>query len=51
VQPAVKPGTNIYTVMLILAFCAIFLACIILYVELLRFGNYPWWQTSGGSGS
>jgi hypothetical protein len=47
-QPTVKPGTDIYTVMLIMSFCAIFMACIILYIELSRFGNYPWWQTGAG---
>jgi hypothetical protein len=45
-----KPGTNVYTVMLILAFCALTLACTLLYVELSRYGNYPWWQT-GAAGS
>jgi len=48
-QPiAEKPGTNVYTVMLILSFCAIVVACTLLYVELTRFGNYPWWQTGAG---
>ena len=44
-----KPGTNVYTVMLILSFCAIVIACILLYMELNRFGSYPWWDTGGGS--
>ena len=48
-QPVMqKPGTNIYTVMLILSFCAIVMACVLLYLELNRFGNYPWWQTGAG---
>ena len=47
--PVVKQGTNIYTVMLILAFLAIVTSCILLYMELTQFGNYPWWNTSGVS--
>jgi hypothetical protein len=53
-QPAVstqKPGTNVYTVMLIMAFLAIVTACILLSVELGRFGfpqQVPW-NTPGGS--
>jgi hypothetical protein len=46
-----KPGTNVYTVMLILAFCAILVATVILAMELRRFG-FPEvvpWNTSGGS--
>jgi hypothetical protein len=35
--------------MLILAFLAIVTACILLYMELTQFGNYPWWNTSGVS--
>ena len=40
-----KQGTNVYTVMLIIAFVAIVTACIILGVELQRFGfpeRVPW---------
>ena len=51
-QPlAQKPGTNVYTVMLILSFCAIVAATIILAMELRRFG-FPEvvpWNTGGGS--
>jgi len=47
--PVVKQGTNIYTVMLILAFLALVTSCILLYMELTQFGNYPWWNTSGVS--
>jgi hypothetical protein len=39
-----KPGTNIYTVMLILAFLFIVTATVMLALELGRFGTYPWWQ-------
>jgi hypothetical protein len=41
---AQKPGTNIYTVMLILAFLFIVTATVMLAMELNRFGTYPWWQ-------
>jgi hypothetical protein len=40
-----KQGTNVYTVMLILAFIAIVTACVILSMELQRFGfpeRVPW---------
>jgi hypothetical protein len=37
-----KPGTNIYTVMLILAFLFIVTATVMLALELN--GTYPWWQ-------
>ena len=43
--PTQKPGTNIYTVMLMLSFLAIVIACAVLAMELNRFGSYPWWAT------
>jgi hypothetical protein len=42
-----KPGTNVYTVMLIIAFCALVVACSLLYSELRQFGSYPYWNTGG----
>ena len=49
-QPTQKPGTNVYTVMLILSFCFITVACIMLAMELTRYGAYPYWKaTAGGS--
>lgn len=52
-QPAVvqKQGTNIYTVMLILAFLALTTGSILLYMELNMYGSYPWWGTPGAGGS
>lgn len=47
-QPA-KPKANVYTVMLIISFMALVIACALLAVELGRFGGYPQWSTSGGS--
>lgn len=45
-QPAVqKQGTNIYTVMLILAFLALVTGTTLLAMELQRYGTYPWWRT------
>jgi len=38
---------NVYTVMLILAFCALVIACALLATELSGFGSYPWWNTGG----
>lgn len=49
--PAQKPGTNIYTVMLILSFCFIVTATIVLSIELSKFGDYPWWRVPAGGGS
>jgi hypothetical protein len=46
VAPVVKQATNIYTVMLLLAFVAIVTASIVLYVNLQQYGEYPWWNTS-----
>ena len=43
-----KPGSNIYTVMLILSFIFIVTATVMLAMELNRFGGYPWWQTPTG---
>lgn len=49
--PATKPGSNIYTVMLILSFCFIVTATIVLSMELSRFGSFPWWKITSGGGS
>jgi hypothetical protein len=46
--PVQKQSTNVYTVMLIISFICIVTACILLYVELTRWGSYPWWKTSEG---
>jgi hypothetical protein len=49
--PATKPGTNIYTVMLILSFCFIVTATVILSLELARFGPIPQWKVTSAGGS
>ena len=36
-----KQQLNVYTVMLIVAFCAITIACLLLYLELRRWGSFP----------
>ena len=41
-----KPDTDVYTVMLIIAFISILTACLLLYIELSRYGSYPWWNAS-----
>ena len=48
-QPVPKPGTNVYTVMLILSFLAICVACGLLAMELSRFGPGVPWAASSGS--
>ncbi len=40
---------NVYTVMLIVAFCAITIACLLLYLELRRWGSFPWWKAESGA--
>ena len=51
VQPAQKPGTNVYTVMLIVSFLCIVTATVLLAMELRRFGfpDVVPWNTAGGS--
>ncbi len=44
-----KQQLNVYTVMLIVAFCAISIACLLLYLELRRWGSFPWWTTQSGT--
>lgn len=43
--PVQKQGTNVYTVMLILSFLFLTIGTIMLWMELSRFGDYPWWKT------
>lgn len=43
--PAQKQRTNVYTVMLVIALIAIITSCVVLYMELKRWGNYPYWNT------
>ena len=40
-----KPNANIYTMMLILSFIAICVACTLLWMELQVYAPYPWWET------
>ena len=42
-----KPKANIYTMMLVLSMCAIIVACVVLWLELKAYGDYPWWETKG----
>ncbi len=46
-----KQQLNVYTVMLIVAFCAILIACLLLYLELQRWGSFPWWKAQTGGGA
>jgi hypothetical protein len=46
-----KQPLNVYTVMLIVAFCAISIACLLLYLELKRWGSFPWWKAQTGGSS
>ncbi len=42
-----KPRANIYTMLLVLSFFAIVVACVVLWLELKTYGDYPWWETKG----
>ena len=42
-----KPRSNIYTMMLILSLFAIVAACVILYMELGSYGEWPQWDVKG----
>lgn len=46
-KPVQKQRLNVYTVMLILSFLALCIASILLYMELQRWGSFPWWNTQG----
>jgi hypothetical protein len=34
--------------MLIVSFCAIITACLLLYLELKQWGSFPWWKKPAG---
>jgi hypothetical protein len=44
--PKQKQKLSVYTVMLFISFCAIVLSCILLWMELQMWGDYPWWKTT-----
>ncbi len=39
-----KQPLNVYTVMLIIAFLALAIASLLLYLELTQWGSFPWWR-------
>ena len=43
--PVQKQRMNIYTMMLIISFICIVTSCVVLYMELKKWGNRPWWNT------
>lgn len=45
----VKQPVNVYTVMVLLSFLFVLTGTICLGVELTRWGNFPWWNTSAAS--
>jgi hypothetical protein len=47
--PVQKQKTNVYTVMLIVSFVCIVTACVLLWLELQRWGSHPWWNTNEGT--
>ncbi len=47
--PEQKQRANVYTMMLIISFIAICVACTVLWFELQDYAPYPWWKTEGVS--
>jgi hypothetical protein len=43
-----KQPLNVYTVMLIVAFLALTIASLLLYLELTQWGSFPWWKAESG---
>lgn|GEM_PF-6515750 len=41
-----KPKSNVYTMMLILSFIAIVVACTLLWMELDSYGQWPQWKVN-----
>ena len=39
-----KPPSDIYTAMLVMSLVAVLTSCILLVMELSRYGSYPWWK-------
>jgi hypothetical protein len=50
-QVVQKQQLNVYTVMLIVSFCCICIASLLLYLELRRWGSFPWWKAETGGGA
>jgi len=46
-----KPRNNVYVMMLILSFFAIVTACVVLYLELSTYGDWPQWDVTKAMGS
>lgn len=47
----VKQPINVYTVMVLLSFVFLLTGTICLGIELTRWGNFPWWNTSEATSS
>jgi hypothetical protein len=45
----VKQPVNVYTVMVLLSFVFLLTGTICLGIELTRWGNFPWWNTSAAT--
>jgi len=43
--PVQKQKLNIYTMMLLISFVAVVTSCILMYMELQRYGEQDWWKT------
>ncbi|QDU95652.1 hypothetical protein Pla8534_34680 [Lignipirellula cremea] len=42
-----KQHYNVYTFLLVIAFVAMVIACVVLHQELMLFGETNWWNTGG----
>jgi uncharacterized membrane protein affecting hemolysin expression len=43
-----KQSLDVYTMMLVISFICVLTASLLLYFELERWGDYPWWRATGG---
>jgi hypothetical protein len=46
--PVQKQRLDVYTVMLVISFICVLTASLLLYFELERWGDYPWWRAASG---
>ncbi len=48
-RPPQKRAYDVYTVMLFIAFLALLGGCILLYLELAKYGSFPYWRTASAT--
>jgi hypothetical protein len=48
-RPPVKRAYDVYTVMLFIAAIALIAGCVLLYRELLAYGQFPYWKPTSAT--